>query len=87
DIYRSAFMLSQREYILINTTHDNKRYFLIKQGIDAVVAKVNLDGMNNIINVLSQLIYYPILLVQIREKYGNNPDKWLPIFYEAVKTL
>ncbi|KIJ89342.1 VirB4 family type IV secretion/conjugal transfer ATPase [Rickettsia asembonensis] len=87
DIYRSAFMLSQREYILIKTTDPTTRYFLIKQGIDAVVAKVNLDGMNNIISVLSGRVETVILLDQIREKYGNDPDKWLPIFYEAVKTL
>ncbi|MCZ6909972.1 MAG: VirB4 family type IV secretion/conjugal transfer ATPase, partial [Rickettsia endosymbiont of Ixodes persulcatus] len=87
DIYRSAFMLSQREYILIKTTDPTTRYFLIKQGIDAIVAKVNLDGMNNIISVLSGRVETVILLDQIREKYGNDPDKWLPIFYEAVKTL
>lgn len=87
DIYRSAFMLSQREYILIKTTDPTTRYFLIKQGIDAVVAKVNLEGMDNIISVLSGRVETVILLDQIRDKYGNDPDKWLPIFYEAVKTL
>ena len=67
DIYRSAFMLSQREYILIKTTDPTTRYFLIKQGIDAVVAKVSLDGMDNIISVLSGRVETVVLLDQIRE--------------------
>ena len=87
DIYRTAFMLSQREYILIKTTDPSTRYFLVKQGVDAVVAKVSLDGMTNIINVLSGRVDTVLLLDQIREKYGDDPEKWLPIFYEEVKTL
>jgi type IV secretion system protein VirB4 len=87
DIYRSAFMLSQREYILIKTTDPSTRYFLIKQGVDAVVAKVSLDGMTNIINVLSGRVETVLLLDQIREKYGDDPEKWLPVFYEEVKSL
>ncbi len=87
DIYRTAFMLSQREYILIKTTDPSSRYFLIKQGVDAVVAKVNLDGMANIVSVLSGRVETVLLLDRIREKYGNDPERWLPIFYEEVKTL
>jgi len=87
DIYRSAFMLSQREYILIKTTDPTSRYFLIKQGVDAVVAKVNLDNMTNIINVLSGRVETVLLLNDIRKRYGDNPERWLPVFYEEVKSL
>ncbi len=87
DVYRSAFMLSQREYILIKTTDPASRYFLIKQGVNAVVAKVNLSGMDNIINVLSGRADTVLLLDKIIGKYGDDPKKWLPIFYEEVKLL
>lgn len=87
DIYRSAFMLSQREYTLIKTTDPASRYFLIKQGVNAVVAKVNLSGMSNIVNVLSGKGETIILLEQIRAKYGDDPAKWLPVFYEEAKNL
>jgi type IV secretion system protein VirB4 len=87
DIYRSAFMLSQREYILIKTTDPASRYFLIKQGVNAVVAKVNLSGMNNIINVLSGRVETVLLLDKIIAQYGDNPEKWLPVFYEEIKLL
>ena len=87
DIYRSAFMLSQREYMLIKTTDPSSRYFLVKQGVNAVVAKVNLSGMDNIINVLSGRVETVLLLDKLRAKYGDEPEKWLPVFYDEVREL
>lgn len=87
DVYKSAFMLSQREYTLIKTTDPSSRYFLIKQGVNAVVAKVNLAGFDNIVNVLSGRAETVILLDKLRAKYGEEPDKWLPVFYNEVKKL
>ena len=87
DVYRKAFMLSQREYMLIKTTDPASRYFLIKQGVNAVIAKVNLSGMDNIINVLSGRAETVLLLDQIIAKYGADPKNWLPVFYEEVKLL
>lgn len=84
-VYRTAFMLSQREYTLIKTTDPSTRYFLVKQGINAVVARIDLSGMTNIINVLSGRTDTVLLLNSIREQYGDDPDKWLPIFYEKSK--
>jgi type IV secretion system protein VirB4 len=87
EAYRSAFMLSQREYALIKTTDPSSRYFLIKQGVKAVIAKVNLSGMNDIINVLSGRVETIALLEQIIQEHGNYPEKWLPIFYEQTRAL
>lgn len=87
EIYRSSFMLSKREYVLIKTTEPASRYFLIKQGVNAVVAKVNLSGMDNIINVLSGRIDTVLLLDKIRSIHGDDPDKWLPVFYKEVKAI
>lgn len=87
DIYRSAFMLSQREYVLIKTTDPSSRYFLIKQGVNAVVAKLSLSGLDNIINVLSGRADTVILLDKIIAEHSSDPKKWLPVFYEEVKLL
>lgn len=87
EAYRTAFMLSQREYLLIKTTDPSSRYFLIKQGVNAVIAKINLSGMNDIINVLSGRADTILLLDNIREKYGDDPKQWLPAFYSEVKNL
>ena len=87
DVYRSAFMLSQREYSLIKTTDPSSRFFLVKQGVKAVIARVNLSGMENIINVLSGRSETVLLIKQLREEYGDNPANWLHIFYERAKEL
>ena len=87
EVYRSSFMLSEREYMLIKTTDPGSRFFLVKQGTDAVVARVNLRGMDDIINVLSGRAETVRLLDRIRAKVGEDPDDWLPIFWKQVKEL
>lgn len=85
--YRTAFMLGAREYELIRTTDPGSRYFLIKQGADSVVARVNLAGLGDIINVLSGRVDTVILLDEIRKKYGDNPEIWLPIFNQRIQEM
>lgn len=84
DVYKSAFMLSQREYMLIKTTDPSSRFFLVKQGVNAIVARVDLSGMDNVINVLSGRTDTVLLVKELREKYGDNPEKWLPVFYKKA---
>ncbi len=86
-VYRSAFMLSEREYVLIKTTDPGSRFFLVKQGTNAVVARIDLSGMTDIINVLSGRADTVLLLDAIRKEVGENPDDWLPVFYERVRKL
>ncbi|AIL65799.1 Type IV secretion system protein virB4 [Rickettsiales bacterium Ac37b] len=83
-VYRTAFMLSEREYILIKTTDPASRFFLVKQGTNSIVGRIDLSGMNNIINVLSGRTETVLLLDEIRKEVGDDPDVWLPIFYERV---
>lgn len=87
DAYRTAFMLSEREYTLIKTTDPSSRYFLIKQGTDAVVAKLDLKGMNDIVNVLSGRADTVLVLYEIMRETGYDPEDWLPVFYKKVKEL
>ena len=87
EVYRTAFMVSQREFTLIKTTDPGSRFFLIKQGKDAVVARLDLRGMDDIINVLSGRSDTVLLLYDIMKKYGENPKDWLPVFYKECKEL
>jgi type IV secretion system protein VirB4 len=80
-------MLSKREYTLIKTTDPSSRYFLVKQGVNAVVARVNLSGMDNIINVLSGRVDTVLLVDKLREEFGDDPEKWLPVYYAKLKNL
>jgi len=87
DVYKTAFMVSQREFTLIKTTDPGSRFFLIKQGTDAVVARLDLRGMDNTINVLSGRSDTVLLLYDIMKRYGENPKDWLPVFYKECKEL
>lgn len=87
DIYRTSFMLTKREFVLIKNTNPASRFFLLKQGTSAVIARIDLNGMNDIVNVLSGRAETVRLLNSIREEYGDDPDNWLPIYYERVKLL
>jgi type IV secretion system protein VirB4 len=84
DVYKTSFMLSEREFQLIKTTDPGSRFFLVKQGTNAVVARIDLSGMNNIINVLSGRTDTVLLLDAIRKEVGDDPEIWLPVFYERV---
>ncbi len=87
DVYKTAFMLSQREYALIKTTDPSSRFFLVKQGTDAVVAKLDLYGMDNIINVLSGRTETVLMLYDIMKEYSSDPKEWLPIFFKKCREL
>lgn len=85
--YMDSFMLSKREFTLIKTTDPSSRFFLVKQGTDAVVARVDLSGMEDVINVLSGRADTVILLDKIRAEVGDDPEDWLPIFCEGAKNV
>lgn len=84
EVYRSHFMLSEREFLLIKTTDPTSRYFIVKQGVDAVVARVDLSGMDRVIKVLSGGADTVRVLDKIRAKYGDDPKVWLPHFWAVT---
>ncbi len=87
DPYRKAFMLSEREFNLLKNTDPSTRYFLVKQGKDVVVARIDLSGMDDVINVLSGRAETVALLDEIRRQVGDKVEDWLPIFTKRVKEL
>ncbi len=84
-VYREVFMLSEREFNLVKTTDPSTRYFLVKQDNDGVVARIDLSGMEEVIRVLSGRVDTVLLMQQIISEVGDDPDDWLPIFYERSK--
>lgn len=88
EVYKSAFMLSEREFQLVKTTDPGTRYFLIKQDNGGVVARIDLTGMTDVINVLSGRADTVLLLDDIIREIGSDkPEDWLPIFYKRVRKL
>lgn len=87
DVYRTAFMLSEREYNLIKTIDPGSRYFLVKQANNAVVARIDLSSMSDVVNVLSGRAETVVVLDEIRKQYGDNPDIWIEKFNERLREL
>jgi type IV secretion system protein VirB4 len=81
-VYREVFMLSEREFNLVKTTDPSSRFFLVKQDNDGVIARIDLSGMDEIVRVLSARADTVILMDEIMEEVGDDPDDWLPIYYE-----
>lgn len=85
DAYRTAFMITERELSLLKTTDPGSRFFLVKQGKDVVVARIDLSGMEEAINVLSARVETVSILDEIRAKYGDAPDAWMEHFQTRIR--
>lgn len=83
--YRTSFMVTEREFNLLLTTDPGSRFFLVKQGKDVVVARIDLSGMDEVINILSARAETIVIADEMRARYGDNPDAWIPPFQERVK--
>jgi len=83
--YKKAFMLSDREFNLLRTTDPGSRYFLLKQGKDVVIARIDLAGMEDVINILSGRAETVVVLDEIRGEVGDDPENWIPLFQERLK--
>lgn len=87
EVYKTVFMLSEREFRLVKTTDPSSRFFLVKQDNDGVIARIDLSGMDDIIRVLSARAETVLLLDEIIEEVGDNPNDWLPIYYKKSREL
>ena len=87
DAYRDVFMLSKRELALVKTTDPSSRFFLLKQDQDGVIARANMSGMDDAMNILSGRIELCAIADQIRKEYGDDSSKWLPIYFEKLHSL
>lgn len=83
--YRDVFMLSEHQFSLVKTTDPSTRFFLVKQDNDGVIARIDLSGMDDLISVLSARVETVLIMDQIIKEVGDDPDDWLPIFYERTR--
>ncbi|MDR0571515.1 MAG: VirB4 family type IV secretion/conjugal transfer ATPase [Rickettsiales bacterium] len=88
EVYKTAFMLSEREFRLIKTTDPGTRFFLVKQDQNGVIAKIDLYGMGDVVRVLSGRAETVILLHEIMKEVGSEkPDDWIDIYYKRSKDM
>ena len=83
--YTQGFSLTDREFALIKEELEpGSRQFLIKQNHASVVARLDLEGFDDALHVISGRTSNVRLMRELIERHGANPDQWLPAFREAV---
>jgi type IV secretion system protein VirB4 len=86
--YVDGFGLTRREFALVREELTAaSRQFLIKQGLNSVVAELRLDGLDDELAVLSGRTETVDLLDQIRARHGDAPEAWLEPFHSKRRTM
>jgi len=85
--YCKGFGLTHQELMIIRELTPESRCFLVKHGTDSVIAKLDLDNMDDFISVLSGRTETVRLLEEIMHETGTDPDKWLNTFLQRRKKL
>lgn len=79
--YIEGFGLTRREFALVREElAPESRQFLIKKGLNSVVAELRLDGLDDQLAILSGRTETVDLLDRIRARVGDDPKDWLEPF-------
>ncbi len=84
DGYSEVFGLSEREVMFVGMMQPEQRHFLLKRGVESIVAELDLSKMEPYVAVLSATDKGYKTLREIIEIKGDDPDVWLPLFMEEV---
>jgi type IV secretion system protein VirB4 len=85
DEYVNGFKLTNREYEIVRDFGEKSRLFLIKQGANSVVCKLNLRGFDDQLAVLSGNTATSLLVERLVADLGDDPNRWLPEFHRIRK--
>lgn len=87
EVYITKFGLTEKEFQIIKTLDTASRYFLLKQGKNSAVVKLDLTGFDDEMPILScRSAYLPILDRLLVEK-GENPDSWMLEYCQRASSL
>ena len=80
--YVGGFRLSEHELALVRALPDTSRCFLVKQGDQSAVARLDLAGLGGYLKVLAGNERSVRRLDALREELGDDPEAWLPRFLD-----
>ena len=83
--YCRGFGLTAHEFDLVRSLPDTSRCFLVKHGKDSIIARLNLNGMNDLLAVLSGREKTVRILDELRADLGKDPELWLPQLLARAK--
>ena len=86
DEYVDGFGLTEAEFDIVRgLSAQGGRRFLVKQGHASAICELDLSGQDEFIAVLSGTTDNVALLDAVRERHGNDPFQWLPVFLREVQ--
>lgn len=86
--YAGGFGLTEREFKLIKEQLEpGSRCFLVKQGHHSIVCRLDLQGFNAELAVISGRARHVARMHRLMTAQGSEaPERWLPTFMSAVET-
>ena len=82
--YMETFGLTQQEVVYVTAMEARRRHFLLKRGQEAIVAELNLKGLEPLLNVLSADEDRIRKFESITNAHGSELHAWLPRYLDAV---
>jgi type IV secretion system protein VirB4 len=82
--YEEIFKLSKEEYEIVKNLNKDDRKFLLRHGPDSIVAKLNLEGMDRELAVLSANDERLKKMEDAISEKGDKPENWLPKYFELL---
>lgn len=82
--YQTVFGLNETEFSFLDLMDAEQRHFLLKKGGEAIVACLSLEGMDNIMNVLSASPERLQMMHTVIQEKGADPTAWVPEFMERM---
>jgi type IV secretion system protein VirB4 len=83
----SRFGLTMKEFQKLKKLGLQSRMFLVKQGSQSNIAKLDLNGMGDDIAVLAMAAEDFPVLEAAKAQAGAHPDQWVPVYKELRKTM
>jgi len=84
--YTEGFKCSAAEFDIIRSLDENSHMFLIKQGHTSMLGRLDLQGFDDELAILSGSLDNNKLLDDVIAEVGDDPDDWIPVFHEKRKS-
>ena len=82
--YVDGFKVTEQEFEIIRSLPTASRAFLVKQDGKSAVVRFDLEGLEDVITILSGSKDNVLLLDVIRQQVGDTPEDWVPVLLEQV---
>lgn len=83
--YVDGLKLTESEFEAVLDIPEGSRRFLYKQGMQAGLGEIDLEGMGDVLDVLSGTPDRAMIAERLIEETGDDPALWLPEYIRRVR--